>query len=86
MPEWVKILILAVCFFAFVGASGKVIKIQRERSKEVLLKAFGYELEGNWWKKPGYSLANDTVNIMSVGRLADYLERWEDIEKRKKEE
>ncbi len=86
MAEWVKILILGVCLFAFVGASYKVMVGQRKSMREQILKAYGYELDGDWWKKPGYSIATATVENWSVGRLIDYLERWEEIEKRKKEE
>ena len=53
--------------------------------KEQLLKAYGYELDGDWWKKPGYSLSNEWVENWSVGRLIDYLERWKEIEEREKE-
>lgn len=56
MAEWVKILILGVCLFAFAGASYKVMVGQRKGMKEQLLKAYGYELDGDWWKKPGYSI------------------------------
>lgn len=86
MAEWVKILILGVCLFAFVVASYRVMVGQRKGIKEQLLKAYGYELDGDWWKKPGYSIQVETVENWSVGRLIDYLERWKEIEERKKEE
>lgn len=56
MAEWVKILILGVCFFAFVAASYRVMIGQRKSMREQILRAYGFERDGDWWKKPGYSI------------------------------
>lgn len=71
----VKILALGICFVAFAAMSYRVMAIQHERSKEILLKAYGFELQGEWWRKPGQSIGVDTVEQMTVKRLVDYLER-----------
>ena len=86
MAEWVKILILGVCLFAFVVASYRVMVGQRKGMKEQILQAYGFQKDGDWWKKPGYSIQVETVKNWSVGRLIDYLERWKEIEERKKEQ
>lgn len=85
MAEWVKILVLGVCFFAFVVASCRVMVGQRKGMKEELLLLHGFQKDGDWWKKPGYSIQVETVENWSVGRLIDYLERWKEIEEREKE-
>ena len=56
MAEWVKILVLGVCLFAFVAASCRVIVGQKKRMREQILKAYGFERDEDWWKKPGYSI------------------------------
>ena len=85
MSEFVKFLILGVLFAIVAIAIFKILDRSADKMKERVLEAYGFQLDGVFWVKPGYSISTETVEKMSVGRLVDYLERWEEKREDKKE-
>lgn len=77
MTEFGKILILAVCFLAFVIAGYNVAIRQRDAIKTELLIKNKFQYTGNWWVKDGYSISVDKVDRWSVMELMRYLKRCE---------
>lgn len=80
MSEFMKFLILGVLFAIAAVITIITLSGGNERMKERILETYDFKKDGVFWVKPGYSISTETVEKMSVGRLADYLERWREKE------
>lgn len=78
MSEIVKFLILGGLFAIVAIIVFIILDSNVDKAKEKLLEAYGFQLDGVFWIKPGFSIATETVESMSLGRLMDYLEKQED--------
>lgn len=78
MSETVKFLILGGLFAIVAIIVFIILDSNIDKAKEKLLEAYGFQLDGAFWTRLGYSIAIETVKNMSLGRLMDYLEKQKD--------